>query len=802
MAENEAYREKHSKPIYRSVHWVTFLRVSLAFFVVIIGSNVSYGDQLKFLGLQTVNAQSPKQIYYSVGQNTNDHSIGAGGATCSTTGACTVTISGGIATFNYAQTAINMGVGDRVTYDTNKIAYISSKVPNAGNKQWTVVTKLGAIPTNVTGKTVNSIRHEFASLNNAVHGRNETTGADDSNHLNTSDLVAGNYVLNIPLYYDSGHDTTSVTVSWDTGPSNYIKIYTPTNVSNEVNQSQRHSGKWEANKYGLRITLNDIPAFIVSTAFIRIEGLQFHFISNSDSQPDIIALCYYTGGNICDYSTETEESIDGGDVQISSNIIRTTLGGGNHYLSAISVWQTFTNSSIKIWNNVMYDLLNGSNDIYGIFLDSNSRVYAYNNTIVNVYVGFKTGPTFASPGLFISKNNIIQDCVVSCFSGSLSLSDYNISSKNDAPGSHSKQSTIVSFVNKASRDFHLASGDTKAKGAGVNLLSGPYLPILIDIDSQSRPASSGWDIGADQSTYPNLTAGASAPSSATVGTPSSFTGTVSNIGNASTGASFSNFFQVATITDDGGTITDLTATTMGALSASASNTATSPTYTFPSAGTYSVRVCADKNDRNSLGTITESDEDDNCGAWTDVVVSLAAIASISADPTDIPSDTESILSWSYSNATFCSITPPALSITDYPDGEGSVSTGNLNAGRTYIISCDPVGGLDSTDEVAITIQDQFLSLSVIKSGQGTVTGTPIPVQTNIDCGATCSATYTEGTTINLIATPSQGRIFTGWSGVICSGDDEDQRSPTCTFEIINSLTVYANFIADPNPGEF
>src|SRR3989344_4229958 len=171
-----------------------------------------------------------KQIYYSAGQNTSDHK----------TGSPTVTISGGVATFSVAQTASNMGVGDRVTYNTNQKVFISGKISQT---KWTVVTVKGDTPANVSSATVNSIRHEFDSLNNAV-SYYKGFQARDSNHLNTSNLVSGNYILNIPLYYDTGPEyvtggnsavihITSIT----TGPNNYIRIYTPTNTVSEVNNN-------------------------------------------------------------------------------------------------------------------------------------------------------------------------------------------------------------------------------------------------------------------------------------------------------------------------------------------------------------------------------------------------------------------------------------------------------------------------------------------------------------------------------------------------------------------------------------
>jgi len=107
---------------------------------------------------------------------------------------------------------------------------------------------------------------------------------------------------------------------------------------------------------------------------------------------------------------------------------------------------------------------------------------------------------------------------------------------------------------------------------------------------------------------PNLTPTvAPTPTTATVGTPQAFTATINNNGTASTGASFNNFFRVATQANGGGTVSTLSVTSRALLTAGASGDVTSSAYTFSSAGTYSVQVCAD-NDTSMAGTITESNE--------------------------------------------------------------------------------------------------------------------------------------------------------------------------------------------------
>ncbi len=77
------------------------------------------------------------------------------------------------------------------------------------------------------------------------------------------------------------------------------------------------------------------------------------------------------------------------------------------------------------------------------------------------------------------------------------------------------------------------------------------------------------------------------------------------------------------------------------------------------------------------------------------------------------------------------------------------------------------------------------TLTVTKSGGGvgTVTSTPV----GINCGPTCSASFTSGTSVTLTATPAPGSDFSGWSGA-CSGTTR-----TCTLIITSNQTVTAIF---------
>jgi hypothetical protein len=80
-----------------------------------------------------------------------------------------------------------------------------------------------------------------------------------------------------------------------------------------------------------------------------------------------------------------------------------------------------------------------------------------------------------------------------------------------------------------------------------------------------------------------------------------------------------------------------------------------------------------------------------------------------------------------------------------------------------------------------------VSLTVARSGSGTVASSPA----GISCGSTCSATFPSGTSLTLTATPAAGSVFTGWSGAGCSG------TGTCVLMLTTATTVSATFAPAP-----
>jgi hypothetical protein len=97
----------------------------------------------------------------------------------------------------------------------------------------------------------------------------------------------------------------------------------------------------------------------------------------------------------------------------------------------------------------------------------------------------------------------------------------------------------------------------------------------------------------------------------------------------------------------------------------------------------------------------------------------------------------------------------------------------------------------SADHTVTATFDVFAQLNVTKAGPGSGTVTSSPA--GIDCGATCSASFTSGTTVVLTATPDAGSVFTGWSGD-CTGTGtctltmSADRNVTATFDVFAQLT--------------
>jgi hypothetical protein len=133
------------------------------------------------------------------------------------------------------------------------------------------------------------------------------------------------------------------------------------------------------------------------------------------------------------------------------------------------------------------------------------------------------------------------------------------------------------------------------------------------------------------------------------------------------------------------------------------------------------------------------------------------------------------------------------------DGVGTAGGGGGGGGSGFATDATntSISG-DDTGSPAITFvytpaspQTQHM-LTVAKSGSGV--GTVTSTDGQINCGSTCSRSYTAGVTVTLTASAASGSSFAGWSGAGCSG------SGTCTVAMNSDQSVTATFELIP-PGK-
>jgi Divergent InlB B-repeat domain len=110
-----------------------------------------------------------------------------------------------------------------------------------------------------------------------------------------------------------------------------------------------------------------------------------------------------------------------------------------------------------------------------------------------------------------------------------------------------------------------------------------------------------------------------------------------------------------------------------------------------------------------------------------------------------------------------------------------------------VADCDVVADNDlrvsaSFSTVSVVPPPGSHSVTVSVTGPGAVHSTPA----GIDCGATCSAAFTDGATVVLSAMPRAGGRFTQWSGA-CTG------TGACALKLTADQRVSASFEAVPPP---
>lgn len=187
-------------------------------------------------------------------------------------------------------------------------------------------------------------------------------------------------------------------------------------------------------------------------------------------------------------------------------------------------------------------------------------------------------------------------------------------------------------------------------------------------------------------------------------------------------------------------------------------------------------------DRNSGAVIDQGALDAvkrgaGIGAPTNYTLTVNKSGAGSGTVTSSPSGINcgSTCSANYSSGTSVTLTAAAASGSTFGGWAGACSgtgacTVAMTAARSVTATFNGPGGSYS------------LSVTKMGSGSGTVTSTP----SGINCGSTCAANFSSGTSVSLTATPASGSTFGGWSGA-CSG------TGSCTVSMTAARNVTATF---------
>jgi len=412
-----------------------------------------------------------------------DRSVGPGNTAALATGSGNpLVITDGVADFMNDLPA-NVGRGDAVVYDSDgdgtsdAVAFIARR---ADSRSFSVRSAAGSDPAEVSaGTTAWSIYRAYTALANAVAGT-ENAGISMTFDAGNRDLVANNEVWQVACYGDAVDTTPVVWNNWGTDASHYLRIYTPF-AATDVGASQRHAGQWTAGAYSLEVV--NATALTINDENVRVEGLQIAVLAgNGDAQKGVELRDF--GGTV--------------DLQISGCVIRGVGSTSRSWHFGISEYNAPLNGVIRIWNNIIYNFGGNANTAAMELKGDPVTLYVFNNTAVNCQWGYwRNFNTNAAPAHLM--NNIAQNCTNGFDSNFAPDSDYNVSDRNDAPGTHSKNASVL-FLNAAGANYHLSGADTAARDSGTDLSGHAGLAFNRDIDGETR--SGIWDMGADEQVGP------------------------------------------------------------------------------------------------------------------------------------------------------------------------------------------------------------------------------------------------------------------------------------------------------------
>ena len=697
----------------------------------------------------TSTAVEASVIYRSVGPgNTTPLATGSGN---------NMTIMGSIANFT-ASLPLNIGVGDAVQYDADNngmidsIAFITERINSVS---YSVRNSSGGSAANTTAPDQDwAIYRAYTSLANAETGI-ENSGINSAVRIfdtGNRDMVAFNEEWHFACYDDAVDTLSANFTGWNSGPQNYLRIFTPYLLS-DVGASQRHLGKWGT---GYRLSGTGQASIYMPVNHVRIEGLQVSFSSMSSTFQG--ALVIYPSSNT--------------DIRVSHCILWGDPASSYSFNWGLYCYSTF-GGNVMVWNNIIYGV-NGNPSSSGLAGGVEAGTYVlYNNTVQGCYSGVDnmgSVPAFA-------KNNISVDNDSDDFYGLFNIaSTANISSDSTAPGAGSKTNRTVSFVDLAGKDLHLSALDTEAIDFGVNLSGDILFALNDDIDMKTRAGV--WDIGADeygtgevQSPTPTITGTATQTSTGTITQTATQTST-ETVTQTTTKTSTPSNTATQTVTGTAtGTATKTstgtaTQTVTGTITQTATQTSTETvTQTTTKTSTPS-NTATQTVTGTATGTITQTSTQTSTETITQTVTQTST-SSVSQTATQTMTETVT--------HTLTSSVTQTITQTVTPTSTNSV-TQTVTQTPTQTITETSTNTPDDTQTITPTVTVTFTN---------TVTETVSQTSTET---STETATQTVTETVTASATPSATQSITDTSTKTATGTATQTATSTVSQTLTETVT--------------
>jgi hypothetical protein len=404
------------------------------------------------------------------------------------TGAPTVSIASGLATFSIAQSSLYMGVGAEIQYNdgNDKKCYVKP-LGKISEYVWAVSDSVGISPADCTGATISVIKHPFTSLALACSGHVGATYLNSTDRRDTgvdAELHLACYINQTTFDRDeSGLGEGNVVLNQSTGDfSHKLYIYAPTNTSTECNaQHGITKPTFDATKYTLAGSATVFRKNTLSV-FCDVSRLQIYHTSGATSTvKQCISISPDTSFDWCRFSRNIIISTTNATSTQQYRALYIGVSGGGTYV---------------IDNNIILGIPGAGTNSAGAITTAAAgiSVYIYNNTFYGDYLR----PITRTTGTVTSANNIFLG-MAGAISGAVTKNYdvYNID-ESEADGTLTTQADADFFADVSAPSIlnwdYTPKKYSDAIGAGY-VLGYPY---SCDIGHQANHRSNGgnWDCGA------------------------------------------------------------------------------------------------------------------------------------------------------------------------------------------------------------------------------------------------------------------------------------------------------------------